>query len=252
MSLLAGKRVLVGGASQGIGLGIARGFLQAGAELVLTARTSEHLASVQAMLTQEYGDRVSAVATDLALSGEAARLLSALGRLDVVIANFGATDTMPGFDTSDAEWARLMDANLTGPAALAREAARDMARHGSGAILFIGSIAGRECLGAPIAYAAGKAGLRAVMKTMARELAPAGVRVNMISPGNVIFDGGRWAAKRAADPQGIDAAIERLVPMRRFGHPEEIAAVAVFLCSDQASFVTGVDMAVDGGQTIAM
>jgi 3-oxoacyl-[acyl-carrier protein] reductase len=169
--------------------------------------------------------------------------------LDVLVVCYGDTDTRPGFDTPDADWDRLINANLSGPARLARTVARDMAIRGKGVILFIGSICGHEILGAPIAYNAGKTALRAVTKTMARELGPSGVRVNMISPGNVIFEGGRWERKRAANAGQIEQMLNAVVPLRRFGTPRDIAAAALFLCSQDAAFITGADLVVDGGQT---
>ena len=87
------------------------------------------------------------------------------------------------------------------------------------------------------------------MKAMARELAPFGVRVNMISPGNILFDGGRWATRRSKDPKAIDDLIDRTVPLKRFGTVREVADAAAFLCSPDASFIVGTDLVVDGGQT---
>lgn len=246
------RSVFVAGASQGIGLAIARQFLTAGDHVTLAARNQAKLDTVVAGLNGEFNGRASGLAADLTAETLPATVLDALDQAEVVVLNFGATDTPPGFDTDDTEWNRLMAANLNAPARLARLAARSMSARGKGAILFIGSIAGREELGAPIAYTVGKAGLRALVKSMARQLGPSGVRVNMISPGNILFDGGRWAEKLAARPDEIGALIHRLVPLRRFGRPEEIAQAAMFLCSDQAGFVTGSDLVVDGGQTAAI
>ena len=119
----------------------------------------------------------------------------------------------------------------------------------TGSIIFIGSIAGLETVGAPVAYAAGKSALPAITKSMARELGPLGVRVNLICPGNFIFDGGRWSAKRTENPERIDAIIAESVPLQRFGAPREIADVAAFIASDRAQFMTGSTIVVDGGQT---
>lgn len=241
-----GRKVLVAGAGSGIGKAIAGAFAVAGASTFLGGRDGAKLAAAASAME---GD-VTALPGDYA-GAQIPELLAKTGALDVLVVCYGDTDTPPGFDTSDEVWDRLMTANLGGPAKLARAAALAMKARGRGAILFIGSICGREVLGAPIAYNVGKAGLRALTKTMSRELGPSGVRVNMISPGNILFEGGRWADKRAAAPERIAEMLEATVPLRRFGTPEEIAEAALFLCSDRAGFVTGVDLAVDGGQTTA-
>jgi len=114
-------------------------------------------------------------------------------------------------------------------------------------LLFISSIAGLEAIGAPTDYSVAKSAIVALTKQLARKLAPR-VRINCIAPGNVWFQGGSWDEKLQADPERVKALIENTVPMKRFGTPQEIADVAVFLCSSRASFITGA--VVDGGQTV--
>lgn len=237
------RKVLVAGASDGIGRGIAEAFAADGAQVFLGGRNAQKL---EALAAATGG---TALAGDFSDSAVVAKMLAEIGELDVLAICYGDTDTPPGFDTPDADWDRLINANLSGPLRLARDAARGMKARGQGAILFIGSICGHEALGAPIGYNAGKAALRAVTKTMARELGPSGVRVNMISPGNVIFEGGRWSRKRDANPAQVEQMLNTVVPLRRFGTPQDIAQAALFLCSDKASFITGADLVVDGGQT---
>ena len=241
------KIVLVAGASSGIGKGIAAAFATAGATTILGAREAGKLAAAAAEVTT-----ARALCGDFSDPGDSARLLRDAGELDVLVICYGDTDTPPGSDTSEDAWQRLIDTNLSGPARLARLAAIAMKARGRGAILFIGSICGHEVLGAPIAYNVAKTGLRALTKTMAHELGPYGVRVNMVSPGNVVFPGGRWDAKRTANPAQVEQMIHSKVPLRRFGTPQDIAEAALFLCSDRASFITGIDLTVDGGQTISI
>lgn len=246
MSDFAGKTILVAGAGTGIGKGIAQAFVQTGAKVILGGRRVDVLDAA----AREVG--ATALTGDFSDSTEAAKLLARAGSLDVLVVCYGATDTAPGFETTPQEWDRLLDANLSGPAHLSRIAGTAMKARRQGAILFIGSICGQEVLGAPVAYNVGKAGLRALTKTMAHELGPQGVRVNMISPGNVIFPGGRWDEKRTANPAPVEQMLRAKVPMRRFGTPADIAQAALFLCSDKASFITGVDLTVDGGQTVSI
>ena len=247
---LAGRHALIAGASQGVGLGIAAAFLGAGAKVTLGARDAGRLA--RAVQGLPAGSDVAMLPGDFSEPAFVSEAVPAMGRIDILVACYGDTDTPPGYDSPDAVWDRLVRANLAGPATLAREVARGMQARRHGIILFIGSICGLEVLGAPIAYNAGKAGLRAVMKTMSRELGPSGVRANMISPGNILFEGGRWARKVERDASGVDALIRRVTPLGRFGTPEDIGNAAVFLCSDKAAFITGVDLVVDGGQTTAI
>jgi 3-oxoacyl-[acyl-carrier protein] reductase len=241
-----GKTVLIAGAGTGIGKCIAQAFVQAGARVMLGGRRADVLAAA----AKETG--AIALPGDYADPAAAESLLEQAGMLDVLVISYGATDTPPGFETSPAEWDRLMQINLSGPAHLSRRAGAAMKARGKGAILFIGSICGQEVLGAPIAYNVAKSGLRALTKTMAHELGPHGVRVNMVSPGNVIFPGGRWEARQTANAAVVARMLEDKVPLRRFGTPQDIAEAALFLCSDKASFITGVDLVVDGGQAVAI
>ena len=245
----ANRRVLIAGASAGIGKGIARAFAAAGALTVLGGRDSRRLEEASIELAAL--GIVEALPGDFSSAIASPALLEKAGALDILVINYGDTDMAPGWDCPDDGWEKLIAANLIGPARLARIAARGMKTRGRGVILFIGSICGHQVLGAPIAYNAGKTALRSVVKTMAHELGPFGVRVNLISPGNILFEGGRWAEKRARDPAKVQAMLDSSVPLRRFGTPDEIAKAALFLCSDAAAFITGADLIVDGGQTSA-
>ena len=242
----AGMTVLVAGAGTGIGKGIAQAFMQAGAKVILGGRRADVLAAT----AKDTGATI--LAGDYADPAAAEGLLKQAGALDVLVVCYGATDTLPGFETSPAEWDRLIQANLSGPAHFSRLAAAAMKARGKGAILFIGSICGEEILGAPIAYNVAKAGLRALTKTMAHELGPHGVRVNMVTPGNVFFPGGRWETRQMANAAAVTQMLDSKVPLRRFGTPLDIAEAALFLCSDKASFITGANLTVDGGQTVAI
>jgi 3-oxoacyl-[acyl-carrier protein] reductase len=121
---------------------------------------------------------------------------------------------------------------------------------GGGSIVLVGSIAGMEALPAPAAYIASKAGVIALGKSLSRELAPRGIRVNVVSPGNVLHPGGSWDERMKRDPEATTRYVESEVPLRRFASAKEIAAAVVFLSSDRvAGFITGANLVVDGGQT---
>jgi 3-oxoacyl-[acyl-carrier protein] reductase len=169
-----------------------------------------------------------------------------------VVANVGSGTGQPGFAHLDREvWQAALDVNLLSGVMLADITLPRLVKQGRGSLCFVSSIAGMEALQAPIPYSAAKAGLMAAMKSYAREAGKAGVRVNAIAPGNVLFDGGSWAGKleNAEKRPVIEAYIRQEVALQRFASPQEIADVIVYMTSEKASFMSGSTVVVDGGQT---
>jgi 3-oxoacyl-[acyl-carrier protein] reductase len=252
---LSNKRVLIAGASRGIGLSIAEGFLSEGARVALLARTPAPLMDVAARLRAAHGeDRVSAFPCDCSEPTGWAditdRIVSAWGGLDVVVANAGdgrsVADPLPDADHFASTWREnFATAETTARATI------PLLQIGGGCLLFISSIGGLEAIGAPTDYSVAKSALTSLAKLLSHKLAP-GVRVNCVAPGNIHFPGGVWDAKVAANPNGIAAMIDDVVPLRRFGTVDEVADAALFLCSDRARFITGVCLVVDGGQTLRL
>ena len=252
---LKGRVIFVAGASRGIGLGIVEACLAEGARVAITARGAEALEATRKDLAGRYGeDAVWAMAGDLrdtaviekALAGAEA----ALGPIFGAVANVGLHPCPPGAEVDDETWDAGFSQNLGSAWRLARGAYRLMQPRGEGSILFISSIAGLGALGTPLTYGTAKAGLNHLAKELARITGPNGVRVNAIAPGNIIFPGGDWQ-NRMDGPRADNWQrwINREVPLKRYGRPEEIGAVAAFLMSDRASFVHGAIVPVDGGQT---
>jgi 3-oxoacyl-[acyl-carrier protein] reductase len=255
---LEGQAVLLVGASRGIGLAAARGFAAEGCRVALVARDAAGLREAAREVlaagrqAREAEIEVMALAADATREADAARIVREAGerftRLDVLVNLVGGSRGDPGIEAGDADWDSVLAANLRAAVRMTRLVAPGMRERRSGAIVNVASIFGREAGGAA-SYNAAKAALIAYTKACARDLAPHGVRVNSVAPGSVLVPGGSWDRRRRADPEGIDAFVARELPLGRFGRPEEVAAVIVFLASPAASLVIGACLNVDGGQS---
>jgi 3-oxoacyl-[acyl-carrier protein] reductase len=242
---LDGKTALVSGASRGIGLAIAQALHAEGCRLALVARGQKGLEAAAEGLGKASTHPCDV--TDAAAANAAvAEIARQTGGLDILICNAGSGASVPPGSETEAEWRRVLDVNLFSALNMIA-AARPHMRKG-GAIVCISSIAGLAALGAPVAYSGAKAALNAAVKSLARPLAAEGLRINAIAPGNILFPGGTWDRKLAEDRPGVEAMLAREVALGRLGTPEEIAALAVFLASARASFITGTILVADGGQ----
>ena len=243
--------VLVTGASRGLGLAIAAAMAEAGALPILNGRDETTLRRAAAGLHAK-GLRAETAAFDVAdlaaLPREVAAIAARHGRLDAVVLNAGINIRKPLLEWETDEFQHVLTTNLTACFVLAREAARAMLPRGSGRIIFTGSIVGIVARPTIHAYAAAKAGLGGMAKTLAVELAPNNITVNVICPG--FFDTElNTPLTQNAD---FNAWIKTRCPLGRWAQPEEIGGAAVFLASRAGSFVTGHMLVVDGGLTINM
>lgn len=249
---LRGKTAIVTGGSRGIGRAIAEGFLREGARVAIVSRDFAVGERSAAELARGGGE-CRAFRGDIALPGDIRRffgeIVDAMGPPDVMVNNAGALLKKRFLDTSDDEWDRVVDTNLRGTFICAREAAKLMiARGAGGSIINISSIDGETvyAVGHHPVYGITKAGINMLTKALAVELAPLGIRVNTLSPGVVPTD----ISAGSMDDKGHMDAILREIPMGRVAAPAEMAGPAVFLASDDSSYVTGANLMVDGGWVI--
>ena len=252
---LSGKVAFVGGSSRGIGKAIARSFLAQGARVVVTGRERDSLEKATGELTGEFGvDAVLAVEADLTKPGPIDAALSStaerFGTIDCLVANIGnALTEERGWDIPEESWSADLASNFWSGVRLVQKVIPSMLRAGSGSIVFTNSIAGLESHPAAIPYNAAKAALANYAKNLAVRLGPNGIRVNSVAPGNVIFPGGYWQGEVESDAEAMRSMLDREVALRRFGRPEEIADLVVFISSDRCGFLTGSMIIADGGQT---
>jgi NAD(P)-dependent dehydrogenase (short-subunit alcohol dehydrogenase family) len=250
MGRLEGKAAIVTGAASGIGRASARLFAREGARVLVVDREAVELDATVASIAAEGGEAIAHVADvgdEAAVKGYVARAIDAFGAVDAIYANAGISGGLvPLFEQSVEYWMEVLRVNLIGPFLAIKHAAPAMIAKGRGSIVLTASVAGLRANAGGNAYSASKAGLISLAQTAANSLLGSGVRVNAICPGLIetgmtkpIFD---WARGR-----GTEGKIGQLNPLQRAGVPEEIAAMALFLASDEASYVNGQAFPVDGG-----
>ena len=249
---LAGRIVLLTGASRGLGRAMAEAMAQAGAHVVLNGRDMAALEAAAAALRDAglQAETARFDVTDEAAAVTAVRdIVARHGRLDVFVGNAGIQHRRPFTEWQTEDWLRVLNTNLTAQFVLAREAARPMLERGWGRIIFTGSIAGPRVARPTVpGYAAAKGGLDALTRALAVELGPKGITCNAIAPG---FFATEMNAPLVAD-ETFTAWISGRTPLGRWGELHEIGGAAVFLASDAASYVNGHTLYVDGGMTVAM
>ncbi|WP_114377333.1 3-oxoacyl-[acyl-carrier-protein] reductase [Elioraea thermophila] len=244
MFRLDGRTALITGASGGIGGAIARAFHAQGAVVGLSGTRREALAA----LAEELGDRAHVLPADLADPAAAEALIAAaegaMGRLDILVNNAGLTRDTLALRMKDEDWETVLAVDLSAPFRLCRAALKGMVKRRAGRIISIGSIVGATGNPGQANYAAAKAGLVGMSKALAQEVAARGITVNVIAPGFIA------TAMTDALSEDQRAALAARIPLGRLGRPEDVAAAAVYLASDEAGWITGAVLHVNGGMAM--
>jgi 3-oxoacyl-[acyl-carrier protein] reductase len=233
---LEGKTALVTGASKGIGRAVAQSLAEAGASVVLGYRSGADEAEA---LAAELGGR--AVQADVSDADEAKRLVEEAGDVDILVNNAGVTRDGLIARMPDDDWRTVIETNLSSVFYTCRAVARPMMKRRAGAIVNVSSIVGVHGNPGQTNYSASKAGIIGFTKALARELGPRGVRANVVAPGYVTTQ------LTNVLPEELQQAMLANTPLGRLGDPEDVAGAVRFLCSDEAAFITGDVLLVDGG-----
>lgn len=239
---------LVTGASRGIGAACARGLAEAGYDIGIGYAGDEAAADATALAVREIGVQAMTHRADVSNPEAAAELVSAveegLGPLDALVLNAGITRDGPALRMDPDDWNAVLQTNLSGAFFTARPALRGMLKRRAGSVVAISSVVGLTGNAGQVNYAASKAGMIGMVKTLARESAARGVRVNAVAPGYITTD------MTAAIPEEYREKIQAATPLGRLGEPDDVAAAVRFLCSEDAGFMTGTVLSVDGGLAI--
>jgi glucose 1-dehydrogenase len=254
---LTGQAALITGSDSGIGAAIARAFAKAGAAVGVNYRSNHERAGALVGDIAAQGGKAIALQADVSREEDVrslfARFDERLGRIDILVANAGMQKDAPVPEMSDEDWRRVLDVNLTGQFLCIREALRRFlsqepapASRARGKVICMSSVHEVIPWAGHVNYAASKGGVLMMMKSIAQEVAPQGVRVNGIAPGAI-----RTAINRREwqDP-AAEAALLKLIPWGRIGEPEDVARAALWLASDASDYVTGTTLFVDGGMSL--
>ena len=256
--LLKGQKALVTGANSGIGKAVAIALGQAGADVIVNYVRGDDSADEVVQTISKSGSRALAIQADVSQEPQVqamfAQMFDRLGTIDILVNNAGLQKDAPLEEMSLAQWNTVIGVNLTGQFFCAREAVREFRRRGvikeisvsAGKIICMSSVHETIPWAGHVNYAASKGGVMLMMKSIAQEVAPYRIRVNGICPGAIRtpINTGAWATPEAY------SALMTLIPYKRIGEPEDIGRVAAFLASDQADYINGASIFVDGGMTL--
>ena len=244
---LIGKVALITGGGTGIGLDMAKCFVRSGATVIITGRREEVLKEAVQAIGQGAHYLVNDVSDLSQTTSLVHQIVSQFGQIDVLVNNAGINMKKHAIEVSDEEFNRIIQTNLNAVFALTREVGKHMLDRKSGSIIMISSMAAYYGIDRVAAYASSKTGIYGLVRVLASEWSQHGIRVNAIAPGFIETAMSRTAMN--SDPDRKHKAMDR-TPAGHFGKPEDVAWAAVYLASDASSYVTGVSLPVDGGNSI--
>lgn len=247
---LAGRRALITGASKGLGEHFARTLAAAGASIAVGARKLEDCERICAEIRRTGGTAIPValdVTSSSSLTGAVAKAVKDLGGIDILVNNAGVTETVPLIDQDEAGWDRIFDTNLKGAFLVGQAVARTMRSGGNGGtVVNVASILGHRVAGQVAAYAASKAALVQLTKSMALEWARYDISVNALCPGYIATD-----INRDFFESDAGKALIKRIPQRRLGTLQDLEGPLLFLCSDAARYMTGTSLIADGGHLVS-
>lgn len=237
------RQVLITGSSAGIGFGIAKCFDENNDEVILTGRTENSLKHA----TEKLKNNSHFFVGDLTLSTDIEKIEKQYPDIDVLICNLGSGKSVPVGEENINEWRRVFEINFFSAVQMIEKYKNKLIEK-KGSIVCVSSICGNSALGAPIAYSVAKAALNAYVNNLSRYLGSHGVRINIVTPGNIMFEGSVWSQKQKTNPDIVQSILKNEVPLKTFGSPDDIGHMCVYLASEKSKFITGSQFVIDGGQ----
>lgn len=245
---LKNKKVLICGSTYGIGYDIANKFLEEGAKVIFTGRTKKRINYINSKKKNAL-----AITCDFSQDKDIIELKKKVKdkfkNIDILVCNIGFGKSKPEFKENIDDWNNLININLMYAVRTIKLLSDLINTKNKPTIIFISSICGLEATPAPLSYSSAKAALNLFSKNLSNIYIKKNIRVNCVSPGNVLFKGSTWEEKLKKNKKKVLKIINDNVPIKRFAHPREISNVVVFLASEYSSFIVGQNIVVDGGQT---